>query len=148
MNVSKKEYQQMVSETSIKSPIVKDCFMAFLFGGGLCLIAEALRQFLLAREMDLQMAGTTTSVAMVFLGVLLTGLGIYDNIAKVAGAGTLIPITGFANGVAAPIIEFKPEGYILGIGTKFFAIAGPVISWGAIGSVVYGIIYWIVGRFI
>ena len=147
MKVSKQDYQQMVSDTSIPSPLWKDMINAFLFGGGLCLIAECWRQFLLAHGVGVDLSGTLVSVTMIALGVLLTALGVYDSIAKVAGAGTLIPITGFANGVASPIIEFKPEGYILGIGTKFFAVAGPVISWGAIGSVIYGLVYWSVGRF-
>lgn len=143
MKTSKAQYGQMVSETSIKSPIVKDCMMAFLFGGGLCTIAELFRQWILYLNIDTPTAGTLTSVLMVFIGVFLTGIGVYDSLAKIGGAGTLIPITGFANSVAAPIMEFKTEGYILGIGVKFFAIAGPVISWGTIGSVIYGILYFI-----
>ncbi len=144
MKLSQKEYQQMVSETSIPSPIGKDCVGAFLIGGAICTIGELIKQLYLGMEFDKDTAGILTSVSLVFLGVLFTALCLYHKLAKFGGAGTLIPITGFANAVAAPIMEFKSEGYILGIGTQFFVVAGPVISWGTIASVVYGIVYFII----
>lgn len=140
--MTEKEYDALVKEMMPKSPIRKDCINAFWIGGLICVIG----QFFINRYSDMglseEMAGTAASMTLVALSALLTGLSIYDNIAKIAGAGTLVPITGFANAVAAPAVEFKTEGMILGTAAKMFTIAGPVIVYGLSASVVYGLIYW------
>ena len=141
--MTEKEYGRLVQEMSPKSPLIKDCFHAFWIGGLICTVG----QFFVNRYADWglnkQMAGTAASMTLVALSALLTGLSLYDNIAKHAGAGTLVPITGFSNAVAAPAVEFRTEGFILGVGAKMFTIAGPVIVYGVSASVVYGFIYWI-----
>ena len=143
--MTEKEYGELVSEMMPKSPIWKDCFNAFWIGGLIC----ALGQFFMNRYtdcgLDKEMAGTAASMTLVALSALLTGLSVYDDIAKYAGAGTLVPITGFANAIAAPAVEFKTEGFVLGVGAKMFTIAGPVIVYGLSASVVYGLIYWLWG---
>ena len=125
--MTEKEYAKLVKDLSPKSPVLKDCFNAFWIGGLICAIGQAILNGYLALGLDQETAGTAMSVTLVFLSALLTGLSLYDNIAKHAGAGTLVPITGFANAIAAPAVEFKTEGFILGIGGKIFTIAGPVI---------------------
>lgn len=140
--LSKKEYQQIVTAKSKKSKVWVNCIKAFLIGGAICAFGQVLiivYTFLGIAEED---ARTLTSVTLIFLGVLVTALGYYDDIAKHAGAGTLVPITGFANSVASPAIEFKTEGFVLGVGAKMFVIAGPVIVYGITSSVVFGVIYW------
>ena len=141
--MTEKEYGELVKEIVPKSPIWKDCINAFWIGGLIC----AIGQFFMNRYGDLgldkEMAGTAASMTLVALSALLTGLSVYDNIAKHAGAGTLVPITGFANSIAAPAVEFKTEGFILGVGAKMFTIAGPVIVYGISASVVYGVLYWL-----
>ncbi len=141
--MNKKEYSGLVKKKSPGSHFITDSLKAFLIGGLICTLGQGLTNlyiYLGSAEKD---AKTLTSVSLIFLGVLLTVLGVYDKIAKHAGAGTLVPITGFANSIAAPAIEFKSEGYILGVGAKIFSIAGPVIAYGTFASVIYGFIYWI-----
>ncbi len=142
MQVSDKEYQQMTKKASPNSPVLKDCTKAFLVGGFLCALGEVIFQLVQRAGLDEQDARLTVSVSLIFLAVVLTGFQVFDDIAKHAGAGTLVPITGFANSVVAPAIEFKAEGYVLGLGAKMFIIAGPVIVYGTVASVVYGVIYW------
>ena len=141
--MTEKEYAKLVKELSPKSPLWKDCLKAFLIGGLICTIGQLIQNGYLALGLEKQDAGTAMSMTLVALSALLTGLSLYDDIAKVAGAGTLVPIAGFANAVAAPALEFKTEGFILGVGAKMFTIAGPVIVYGVSASVVYGFIYWI-----
>ena len=141
--MTEKEYSQLVQDMCPKSPMRKDCFNAFWIGGLICTIGQFFMNRYTAWGLDKQMAGTAASMTLVALSALLTGLSIYDDIAKHAGAGTLVPITGFANAIAAPAVEFKTEGFILGVGAKMFTIAGPVIVYGLSASVVYGFIYWI-----
>jgi len=141
--MTEKEYAQLVKQMSPKSPIGKDCFHAFWIGGLICTIGQVFLNLYTNLGLEKELAGTATSMTMVALSALLTGLSVYDNIAKHAGAGTLVPITGFANSVAAPAVEFKTEGFILGVGAKMFTIAGPVIVYGLAASVVYGLIYWL-----
>ncbi len=143
MDVSSKEYGQMSKKASPRSPVLKDCLKAFLIGGLICAIGEVIFQLVGMGGLGEKEARTAASISLIFLAVVLTGLQVFDNIAKHAGAGTLVPITGFANAVVAPAIEFKAEGYVLGLGAKMFIIAGPVIVYGTLASVVYGIIYWI-----
>ena len=145
--MTQRQYQKLVDDMSPKSPILKDCIKAFLIGGLICAIGQAILNAYTALGLDKEQSATATSVTLVAISALLTGLSLYDNIAKHAGAGTLVPITGFANAVAAPAIEFKTEGFILGVGAKMFTIAGPVIVYGVSASVVYGLIYWITTLF-
>ena len=145
--MTEKEYDKLVKDRSPKSPMGKDCFHAFWIGGLICVLGQLIMNGFLALELEKTDASTATSMCLVALSALLTGLSLYDNIAKVAGAGTLVPITGFANAVAAPAVEFKTEGLILGVGAKMFTIAGPVIVYGVSASVVYGLLYWITTLF-
>jgi len=142
-----KEYEQLVAETSPKSPIGKDCLNAFTVGGIICTIGQFFINYYTKLGLDKDAAGTAASMSLVVISAVLTGLSLYDNIAKFAGAGTLVPITGFANSIAAPAVEFKTEGFILGVGAKMFTIAGPVIVYGTVASVIYGVIYWITTLF-
>ncbi|SHH71563.1 stage V sporulation protein AC [Sporobacter termitidis DSM 10068] len=143
MKMTKNEYSRYVERKAPKSPLALNMLKAFVSGGLICCIGEAiLNGFSTILPKD--GAGAATSVTLVFLGALLTGLKVYDNMAKFAGAGTLVPITGFANSVAAPALEFKSEGFVMGMSAKMFIIAGPVIVFGIIASVVYGVIYCLV----
>ena len=142
--MTEKEYGKLVQDMAPKSPIWKDCLYAFLIGGLICTLGQAILNGYLALGLDKEKAGTAMSMTLVFLSALLTGFSLYDNIAKYAGAGTLVPITGFANAISSAAIEFKTEGFILGVGAKMFTIAGPVIVYGMSASVVYGLIYWII----
>ena len=145
--MTEKQYSKLVGELAPKSPIWKDCFHAFWIGGLICTLGQLLINGYKALGLEETDAGTAASMSLVFLSALLTGLSLYDNIAKHAGAGTLVPITGFANSIAAPAVEFKTEGFILGVGAKMFTIAGPVIVYGVSASVVYGLVYWITTLF-
>ena len=144
--MTERQYGQLVQEMSPKSPMGKDCLNAFLVGGLICTIGQLFVNLYTGLGLAKQDAGTFASMSLVVLSALLTGLSLYDDIAKVAGAGTLVPITGFANAVAAPAVEFKTEGFILGVGAKMFTIAGPVIVYGVSASVLYGLIYWILQK--
>ena len=141
--MTEKEYARLVKEMSPRSPIWRDCLNAFWIGGLICALGQLIMNGYLALGLEKEAAGTAMSMTLVALSALLTGLSLYDDIAKRAGAGTLVPITGFANAIAAPAIEFKTEGFILGVGAKMFTIAGPVIVYGVSASVVYGLIYWV-----
>lgn len=147
MKMSKSEYAKYVSDKMPPSPIIKDCIMAFLFGGLICCIGQLIGERWRAFGLGKDDAATAATISMVFLGALCTGLGFYDELARHGGAGTLVPITGFANAVASPALEFKTEGFVLGVGAKMFTIAGPVIVYGVSASVVYGLIYWITTLF-
>ena len=139
-----KEYDRLVKQKSPPSPLAKDMVCAFLIGGLICAVGEALSLGYGTFLADEKSRGTLVSVTLVFLSAVLTGLGLYDKIAKHAGAGTLVPITGFANAVVSPAIEYKPEGQILGVAAKMFTIAGPVIVFGTLASAVYGVVYWLI----
>lgn len=141
--MTEKEYEKLVQKAAPKSPIGKDCLNAFWIGGLICMLGQILTNSYGAFGLDKDAASTATSITLVVLSALLTGLSLYDNLAKYGGAGTLVPITGFANAIAAPAVEFKTEGFILGVGAKLFTIAGPVIVYGLSASVVYGFIYWL-----
>lgn len=143
MELSKQEYQQYIKKMSPPSPLGKDVFRAFWTGGLICVIGQLIQTGWQSAGLDKTAAGTATSATLVLIGALLTGFGLYCKIASYAGAGTLVPITGFSNSIAAPALEFKTEGYILGVGAKIFTIAGPVIMYGTVASVVYGVIYWV-----
>ena len=145
--MTEKEYDQLVKKLSPPSPIGKDCLNAFWIGGLICVLGQLAINGFMVLGLEKADASTAASMSLVALSALLTGLSLYDDIAKIAGAGTLVPITGFANAVAAPAVEFKTEGFILGVGAKMFTIAGPVIVYGVSASVVYGVIYWITTLF-
>ena len=141
--MTEREYGKIVKEMSPKSPVWKDLLMAFLVGGLICTLGQVFMNWYAKLGLEQEMAGTAASMSLVALSALLTGLSLYDDLAKAAGAGTLVPITGFANAISAPAVEFKTEGFILGVGAKMFTIAGPVIVYGLSASVVYGLIYWL-----
>ena len=143
MNPSNKNYDQMVKAVSKPSPKRKNFIMAYLVGGLICVIGQLLMEGYAALGLGQNQIKMLVPVTLIFLAALLTLLKVFDNIAKHAGAGTLVPITGFANAVSSAAIEFKPEGWVLGLGAKIFTIAGPVIVYGTVASVVYGLIYWI-----
>ena len=137
----------MVKKQTKNSPLIKNCIVAFLVGGLICTIGQFILEFYQNIGVKTEDAKTLCSVTLVFIGVALTALHLYEKIAAYAGAGTLVPITGFANSVASPAIEFKAEGFVLGVGAKMFAIAGPVIVYGTTAAVVYGFIYWVTTLF-
>lgn len=141
-------YKNLVEKKSPNSPLFKDMCFAFLFGGIICVIGQCITDMYTSfANMSKEAAATSTSITLIFLGALLTGIGIYDKIAKVAGAGTLVPITGFANSIVSPAMEFKSEGYVLGMSAKMFTIAGPVLVFGISVSVVCGLVLWIINLF-
>ncbi len=145
--MNKQEYGELAKKKTPGSPSFKNCIKAFVIGGVICVIGQVVRNIWSSAGLDEQGIASMTCVTMIFLGSFLTGLGLYDKIAKHGGAGTLVPITGFANAVTSPAMEFKAEGFILGVGAKMFIIAGPVIVYGVSASVVYGLIYWITTLF-
>ena len=147
MEVTGQEYRQMNKKVSPKSPVLLNCVKAFLVGGLICTIAEVIVELVSGTGMELKDARLVGSLSLIFLSVVLTGLTVYDKIAKHAGAGTLVPITGFANSIVASAIEFKSEGLVLGLGAKMFTIAGPVLVYGITASIVYGLILYILGLF-
>ncbi|MBR5361965.1 MAG: SpoVA/SpoVAEb family sporulation membrane protein [Oscillospiraceae bacterium] len=143
---SQEVYREMVAQASRRTNITATVLKAFFIGGSICLLGEIIRQALLRAGVPQDDSAAWTSVLLVFLSALLTGFGFYQKLAKHGGAGTLVPITGFANAVASAAVEAKTEGFILGVGTKIFTIAGPVILYGTAASVVYGVIYYFFGR--
>ena len=140
--MTERDYGKLVNNLCPQSPMGKDCIWAFCVGGLICTVGQAFLNLYGNLGLDKDNAGTAASMTLVAISALLTGLSLYDNVAKFAGAGTLVPITGFANAIAAPAVEFKTEGFILGVGAKMFTIAGPVIVYGVSASVVYGLIFW------
>ena len=144
--VSKEKYQQHVKKTMPKSQLLKECILAFIVGGLICAFGEGLND-LGEKVLKLDEAGVSTfrSAVLIFLGALFTGIGIYDVLGRYAGAGSIVPITGFANSIVSPALEFKWEGYIMGVGAKLFTIAGPVLVYGICSSIIVGLIYYIIG---
>lgn len=145
MNMTPKEYNRYVARLAKKSPLGKDLLNSFLIGGLICVVGQLILNGYTALELSEQEAAAATSVSLVFLSAVLTALSVYDDLAKIAGAGTLVPITGFANAVVSPAIEFKAEGFVTGMAAKMFIIAGPVIVYGTVASVLYGVILVIFG---
>ncbi len=141
--ISPKEYDKIVKKNSPKSKCFVNCIKAFLIGGLICAAGQGLMNLYSFIGIDEKSAKTLTSVTLIFFGILLTAIGVYDKIARHAGAGSLVPITGFANAVSSPAIEFKAEGFVTGLGAKLFIIAGPVIVYGVAASIIYGAILWI-----
>ena len=146
-NLSSQEYNAYVQSKAKPSPMGKNLVWAFLVGGFICLIGQGLMDFYKSRGLGVEAAGTAVSVTLIFVTALLTGIGVFDSIAKHAGAGTLVPITGFANAMVSPAMEFKQEGLVTGTAAKLFTVAGPVLVYGISASVVYGLILWIIKLF-
>lgn len=145
MSVNKNQYKEMYTAEMPRSKIGKDCAVAFAVGGAICVLGQLSKDLLLLiKGMDQDTAGLLASVVLIVLSALFTGFGLYDKIARHAGAGTLVPITGFANSVVAPAVEFKSEGFILGTGAKMFIIAGPVIVYGTAASIIVGLIFLLI----
>ena len=140
MDMTPKEYQQYVQQKSKKSPILKDVALAFIIGGLICVVGQAIQNGWSAAGLNEEDAGTATSCTLVLLSALLTGFNLYSRLARFGGAGTLVPITGFANAVVSPAIDFKSEGFVTGMAAKMFTVAGPVIVFGTLASVIYGVI--------
>lgn len=143
MKYTKSQYSEYVNKKSPKSPLLKDVLLAFLIGGSICTLGEAISEaYKNLLKLDEEAVKTALPITMVFLGALFTGLNLYNKLAKYAGAGTLVPITGFANSIVSPAMEFKREGWILGLAAKMFVIAGPVLVYGIDASIILGIIYY------
>ena len=143
IKVTRTEYQQMAETVSPKSKVLRNCVMAFLVGGAICALGQALTTLFLSFDLPEKTAKTFVSISLLALSAIMTALKVYDKIAKHAGAGTLVPITGFANSIVSPAMEFKSEGYIMGIGAKMFSIAGPVLVYGTCASIIYGLILFL-----
>ena len=137
---TKKEYSDYVDKKSPNSPILKNCFNAFWVGGLICTIGQLIMDFCMYKGMDQTQASTVVSIVLIAISAILTGLNIFNKIGKFAGAGSLVPITGFANSIVSPAIEYKSEGYVMGVGGKMFTVAGPVLVFGISSSVIIGII--------
>ena len=147
MNFEKKNYKKFADAHAKRSPVLKNCLLSFLSGGAICVFAQGLIFIYTAFGAGEDDAGLLSSVTLVFLPALLTGLGLFERIAKFAGAGTLVPITGFANAVVSPAIDAKAEGYILGVGAKIFTVAGPVLLYGTLAGTLFGVFYWFFSMF-
>ena len=145
MDLTPQEYQQYVKQRAQKSPLVKDVVLAFVIGGLICVLGQLIQNGWAAAGLNQEDAGTATSCSLVLLSALLTGLNLYKKIARFGGAGTLVPITGFANAVVSPAIDFKSEGIVTGMAAKMFLVAGPVIVFGTLASVVYGVVLMLTG---
>jgi len=139
--ITPQEYEKYINKKSPNSPILKNCFNAFWVGGLICTIGQFILEYCKSINLDLQISYTIVSISLIFLSAFLTSLNIFNKIGKFAGAGSLVPITGFANSIVSPAIEYKSEGYILGVGAKMFTVAGPVLVYGISTSILVGILY-------
>lgn len=148
MRISNKQYDEMVKKASPNSPIFLDCIKAFLIGGAICCFGQLLFYIFRKSGMSLDESRSLVSISLIIITAILTGIGVFDKIAKHAGAGTIVPITGFANSVVSPAMEFKSEGFIMGTGASIFKVAGPVILYGTTAASLYGLIYFIVEKVI
>ena len=138
-----KDYQKYVDKKSPNSPIFKNCFNAFWVGGLICVIGQLIYDYFIFRNFSTELAGTIVSISLIFLSAFLTAINVFNRIGKFAGAGSLIPITGFANSIISPAMEYKSEGYVMGVGGKMFTVAGPVLVFGISASIIVGIVYLI-----
>lgn len=138
-----KDYQNFVKDKKPKPPYIKNIILAFIVGGVICTIGQFVLNFFISRGLTVKEAGAPTAIVMIFIGALLTGLGVYDEIGKRAGAGSIVPITGFANSIVSPAMEFKTEGYVFGVAAKMFIVAGPVLVYGITSSVIIGLVYFL-----
>lgn len=146
LNMTKEEYKKYVAQKSENSPIIKNMIFAFLVGGLICIIGQLFTNFLISQNIDEKTAKIFSTVFLIFLGAFLTSINLYSKLGKYAGAGSVVPITGFSNSVVAPAIEYKAEGYILGLGSNMFKIAGPVLVYGIFSSFIYGLIYYVITK--
>ncbi len=144
INISNTEYDNMISEKAQKTPMLKNIFFAFLIGGLICVLGQFIKEQMIKLGIDEMQAGTISSISLIFLAAFLTSINLYSRIGKVAGAGSTIPITGFSNSIVSPAIEFKSEGYILGLGVNMFKVAGPVLVYGITTSVILGLVYYLI----
>lgn len=144
MAIDKSNYNEYVKKKTPNSPLLKDCIKAFIIGGLICIIGQGITDIAVMLGAGTSDVKKITPIVLAFLGSFLTGIGVYDKLGKHAGGGSIIPITGFANSIVSSAMEFKKEGYVMGVGAKMFTIAGPVIVYGVIASMVYGLIYWLV----
>ena len=147
MALNRSNYNEYVKKKTPDSPLLQNCLRAFLVGGVICTIGQIVKNLAVYFGVGLEEVKTVTPIVMIFLGALLTGIGVYDKLGKFAGGGSIIPITGFANSIVSSAMEFKKEGWVMGLGAKMFTIAGPVIVFGTVASVVYGVVYWITTLF-
>ena len=147
MNFDRRRYLERVKERESKSPVVKNSFFAYLFGGGICTLGQLLLSLYLFAGLSERDAGTLVAVTLIFLSALLTGIGVFDSIARIAGAGTLVPVTGFANAVVSPALDNKSEGLVMGVGAKIFTVAGPVLLYAVLSGALYGVILCVVALF-
>ena len=143
---TKKDYQEYVNQKSPNSPILKNCFNAFWIGGLICSIGQVIFSFCLYKGLDETSTGTIVSISLIALTAILTGLNLFNKIGKIAGAGSFVPITGFANSIVAPAMEYKSEGYVMGVGTKMFTVAGPVLVYGLSTAILVGLVYFFLNR--
>ena len=140
---TKKQYQEYVNQKSPNSPILKNCINAFLIGGLICSIGQVIYSFCIYKGLDESSSSTVVSILLIALSAFLTGLNLFNKIGKIAGAGSLVPITGFANSIVAPAMEYKSEGYVMGVGAKMFTVAGPVLVYGISTAIIVGLVYLI-----
>ncbi len=145
--INKEDYKKMVEKKTPKSNTIKNCLRAFVVGGSICVFAELIKNLIIDLGVSEKDAGGYTSVILILISVILTGFGIYQKIGSYAGAGSIVPISGFANSVASPAIEFKKEGYVMGVGSKIFIVAGPVILYGTVTSIIVGVVYYLINTF-
>ena len=146
MSPTKNEYKKKVEKVSPNSSITRNCVFAFLVGGAICTLGQGINELFMHWGLGITDSANVTAITLVFLGALLTGLNVYDNIASFAGAGSIVPITGFANAIVAPALEYKSEGLVLGVGNRMFTIAGPVLVYGITSSVLYGLVLVLIGK--
>lgn len=144
--INAQDYKNLTKSLTPKPTILKNIIWAFLVGGIICAIGQIIINFLVLFGLARTEASVATTAIMIFLGALLTGLGVYDNIGKYAGAGSVVPVTGFANSIVSPALEYKREGYVMGVGARLFTIAGPVLVYGIATSIVVGVIYFFLPR--
>lgn len=147
IDITNEQYNDYVESKAKKSPILKNMLFAFLIGGLICMIGRGFTDLFIYLKYDEKTAGTISTIILVFLGAFLTSLDLYSKLGKFAGAGSIVPITGFSNSIVAPAIEFKSEGYIIGIGSNMFKVAGPVLVYGITSSIIVGFVYWIIHLF-
>ncbi len=143
IDMTKQEFKEYVENKTEKSPIIKNIILAFIVGGIICLIGQVITNCLISKNFEEKDAKTISTIALIFIGAFLTAINLYSKLGKYAGAGSVVPITGFSNSIVAPAIEYKSEGYVLGLGANMFKVAGPVLVYGIFSSFIYGIIYYV-----
>ena len=148
MHFDRRRYLEKVKAREARSPILKNCLSAFAVGGGICALGQLLLSLYLYAGLSKNDAGTLVAVTLIFLSAFLTGIGVFDSVARVAGAGTLVPVTGFANAVVSPALDNKSEGMIMGVGAKIFTVAGPVLLYATLSGALYGVILYVVRLFL